>query len=197
MVWDASWSVSSVYIARYTIPQLPKGVLTKQTWSLGQCKTQMEMGASPYNSKGNYSQGQVVLAQALSKGNASSYSEWISALEIKSTKRDCASFLNSLLEWSKVLLHLLTILFNYLTVRGMEWITGEQVRPRKAYWHPEKPTSSVKGQEQFHFSTITIWHDLCHACVSWFHLGHVLPGSWCNTVSGIYHEDNVDNTLIL
>lgn len=75
MVWDASGSVSSVYIARYTIPQLPKGVLTKQTWSLGQCKTQMEMGASPYNSKRNYSQGQVVLAQALSKGNASSYSE--------------------------------------------------------------------------------------------------------------------------
>lgn len=109
MVWDVAESVSSIYTARCTTPRLPKGVLTQQTWGatdLVSAKHKWKWGASPYNSKGHYGPGQVVLAQALRKGNTSSYSEWISALELKLTEINCASFLTSLLEWSKILQHL-------------------------------------------------------------------------------------------
>lgn len=198
MVWDASGSVSSVCTARCTTTHLPKGALTQLIWSatgLVSAKHRWKWGPSPYNSKGNCSKGQVVLAQALSKGNASSHSEWISALEIKLTERDCASFLTSLLEWSKVISDISVQLPNP-EGGGEDYRRAGQ--PKKAYWHPEMSAWSEKGQEQFHFPTITIWHDLYHTVksVSCFQLGHILPGIWCSTVFWIYHENNVDNTLV-
>lgn len=172
MVWDASGSVSSVYSAICTTTQIPKDVLTQLTWSATDLVSarEMEMRAQPLQLKGDCSEGQVVLVQALSKGYASSYSEWISALEIKLTERGCTSFLPYLtLGTVQIFTASLTILFNYQE-GGYNYRRADQ--PRKALCHPEKPTCSEKGQEQFHFSTITIWHDLYHTLT-------VCPGfSW-------------------
>lgn len=136
MVWDASGSASSVYTARCTTPQLPKGVLTQQTQESnrpGQCKTQMEMGAQPLQLKGALQQGSscpssgseqrqcfILLRVNISPGN-----------QIKRKRLCSLPYLT--LGMVQSFTASLTILFNYLTLRKVERITGEQVSLRKAY----------------------------------------------------------------
>ena len=105
MVWDASGSVSSVYTARCTNLQTPKGPLTQQTWILDRCKTHDMGGAGLAPQRGTPARARLswlgLWAKPVLHPTLGDHQPWKS----NEQKEIADSLLISLFKWSKVFLH--------------------------------------------------------------------------------------------